>query len=59
MDGGSRRGGMPAAHIMREVVICASACSQRGTRAAREEEGDEGKEEEEEEERGMKAGSGE
>ncbi len=51
---------MLAAHTMREVVICASVCSQRGNRATREEEDDKEEEkEEEEEERGMKAGSGE
>lgn len=56
MDGGSRRGGMLVAHIMREAVMCGSACSQRGNPATR---GEDDKEEEKEEERGMKAGSGE
>lgn len=40
MDGGSRRGRVLAAHIMREVVICASTCSQGGKGASREEKGD-------------------
>lgn len=59
MDGESRRGGVPAPHIVREVVICASACSRRGKRATRGEEGDEERGKEVEEERGMKADSGE
>lgn len=42
MDGGMRRGGMPAAHTMREVVIYASA-SQRGNQVTREEEAEEEK----------------
>lgn len=58
MDGESGRGGVLAPHIMGEVVICASACSQRGNRATRGEEGDKEKDKEEEK-RGMKADSGE
>lgn len=59
MDGESRRGGVPAPHIVREVVICASVCSRQGKRATGGEEGDEERGKEAVEERGMKAESGE